>query len=225
MAHRGGVFRNAHTNEDSRSGKYVSVARTLAYQQEVDDFLNVTGRHAARMLGRDAMVGTLGYLHITLLESRGTRRDFGRKGYTRQDVHTFSGDLQQYLHNREGTQGAHVVTINPEEPFKWYGKNLLAFNIMPDPRLRTERQHIEDFLAEKLGRVPKLRKLDEHIVFGRFTNVSSDAYNHPELLLPECAEIPANIALNGLAVFFNGVGEPPGSATPVRLRGIIDQQR
>lgn len=224
MAYRGGVFRNAHANEVSRSGKHVAVARTLVLQPEVDHFLNVTGRHVARALGHNAMVGATGNLHITLLESRGTRRDFRHKRFTPQDVHAFSRELQQYLHDREGTQEGLVVAVDPEKPLKWYG-NLLAFNIMPDSRLRTERQYIEDFLAERLGQVPKLRKLDEHVVFGRFTHVSREVRDDPELLLPECAEIPAGIALNGLMVFLNGVGEAPGSAPPVRIRGIIDQQR
>lgn len=224
MAYKGGTFRNAHTHEASRPGKHVAVARTLAYQPEVDHFLNVIGRHVARALGHNAMVGAIGNLHITLLESRGTRQDFRHKRYTPQNVRAFSGELQQYLYDREGTQEGLVATVDPEKPLKWYG-NLLAFNIMPDARLRAERQYIEDFLAVQLGRVPKLRKLDEHVVFGRFTHVSRDVRNNPELLLPQGIEIPAGIALNGLMVFLNGVGEASGSAAPIRIRGIIDQQR
>lgn len=230
MVHGGNAARNTRGKESVVRPKRVLVARTVVEQQELDNFLNVTARHCLRReLGKRALAGTaisnIGSLHTTLLESRGTARDFRRKGFTPADVHKFKADLQQQLSDMEGTRQHITVQVDPERPLRWYG-SILAFNILPNDALRQERQYIEDFLAERFGRVPELRPLDEHIAFGQFDRNmrSGEANRNPGLLLPECAKIPAEFALNGLAVFLDGVGEVPGVSSPVRIDRISDQE-
>ena len=204
--------RTIHQKDGQQRPRRVQVARTLVEPQpELSGFLDSVGRHLVRQLGRKVIVSTMGSLHITLLESLGATSAFSQHRFTPQDVHSFYVELQQYLSDIEGTRDTTVVSINPERPLKWFGRrqDKLGFNVLPNEALRQERAYIEEFLLERFGELPSLNPLYEHVVFAGFTPnaVSSDAQRNPEMLLPDGAIIPEQLAVNGLVVYLNGMGD------------------
>lgn len=206
------MSRNFQQKGANRPPRRVYVARTLVEPQaEVNDFLNAVARHVVRRIGGKALVSTIGALHITLLESAGTTPAFRLRGFSPQDVHRFSAELQQYLGNIEGTRNGITVQVDPDRPLRWFGwqANQLALNVLPNTALRQEREHIETFLRERFGVVPELRVLDEHVVFGAFNAnaISREDRRDPVALLPEGVIVPDQLALNGLMVFLNGIGD------------------
>ncbi len=204
--------RSTHNKDGARVPKRVYVARTLVTPQpEASTFLDEAARNIVKRIGEKTLVNTIGALHITLLESAGTTPAFRHKRFTPQDVHRFSAELQQYLSDIEGTSDSIVVEIDPSKPLRWFGwsSNQLALNVMPNDRLRQEREHIEAFLRERFGSLPELRTLDEHIVFAapKAGAVRGEILRNPLGLLPEGIVIPDRLALNGLMVFLNGIGD------------------
>lgn len=206
------MSRTMYQKRDSQTPKRVQVARTLVEPQpDLSNFLDGFGRHMLARLGNQVVVSTLGGLHITLLESRGTTPAFRRKGYTPPDVRDFSTDLQQYLADKEGTRDRLVVEVNLKNPFKWYGwrSNRLALNVAPSPALRQEREYIEEFVHQRLGGLATLGNLDEHVVIASLARrvIKPAEQNNPGLLLAPDLVVPGEIAVNGLMVFINGIGD------------------
>lgn len=177
-------------------------------------FLNRMGRG----LGRAAAIKTITSTHVTFLAtSTGMRNVFRTHGFTPQDVRRFSGDLQQYIDD-EMPEQTRRVPVYRQRPLTWVGGRSckLALHLESTDELLGQRELIEQFLAMHFDKVPPLQNFDPHITLGRVDSrlARGDAYRTPELLVPAYAEIPEDIALNGLMTYLDHISDIEEHVTP-----------
>jgi hypothetical protein len=187
----------------------VYVARTAEYPQpDYENFLNA----ASRSLGRKAIIETAASTHLTFLDSGGTTRKFREHKYTVGDVRDFRGEMQKHL-IEQGLCEKTVVHVDPRLPLVTHGarRTKLALNILEDERLHLQREHIEEFVLDRFGELPKFMSFRPHVTIGELKNATlNEEYPNPRELFTSSENegpviIPGSVALNGLVVYLDQI--------------------